>query len=111
MPDTRTQLSLLLAAAWLAGAAQAAPDTVIDPAALYQQHCAACHGADGKGNPAVGAPNLTDNVWLHGFGTDFVVKMINEGKANVMPAQKSKLTEDQLHVLAGYVWGLSKQAK
>lgn len=73
--------------------------------------CAACHGADGKGNPAVGAPNLTDNVWLHGFGTDFVVKMINEGKANVMPGQKSKLTEDQLHVLAAYVWGLSKQAK
>jgi cytochrome c oxidase cbb3-type subunit 3 len=73
--------------------------------------CAACHGTDGKGNQAVGAPNLTDNVWLHGFGTDFVVKMINEGKVNVMPAQKSKLTEDQLHVLAGYVWGLSRQTK
>jgi len=73
--------------------------------------CAACHGADGKGNPAVGAPNLTDNVWLHGFGADFIVKMINEGKTNMMPAQKSKLTEDQLHVLAGYVWGLSHQSK
>ena len=73
--------------------------------------CAACHGADGKGNQAVGAPNLTDNIWLHGFGADFIVKMINEGKANMMPAQKSKLTEDQLHVLAGYIWGLSHQAK
>ena len=69
--------------------------------------CAACHGADGKGNQAVGAPNLTDNIWLHGFGADFIVKMINEGKTNVMPTQKSKLTEDQLHVLAGYIWGLS----
>lgn len=73
--------------------------------------CAACHGADGKGNSAVGAPNLTDNVWLHGFGADFIVKMINEGKTNVMPAQQSKLTEDQLHVLAGYIWGLSHPSK
>ena len=73
--------------------------------------CAACHGADGKGNPAVGAPNLTDNIWLHGFGADFIVKMVNEGKTNVMPAQQSKLTEDQLHVLTGYVWGLSHPSK
>lgn len=73
--------------------------------------CAACHGADGKGNPAVGAPNLTDNIWLHGFGADFIVKMINEGKTNVMPAQLSKLTEDQLHVLTGYVWSLSHPSK
>jgi cytochrome c oxidase cbb3-type subunit 3 len=72
--------------------------------------CAACHGADGKGNPAVGAPNLTDNIWLHGFGADFIVKMINEGKTNIMPSQKSKLTDDQLHVLTGYVWGLSHKA-
>lgn len=73
--------------------------------------CAACHGADGKGNPAVGAPNLTDNIWLHGFGADFIVKMINEGKTNMMPSQKSKLTDEQLHVLTGYVWGLSHPSK
>ena len=71
--------------------------------------CAACHGADGKGNPAVGAPNLTDQTWLHGYGADAIIKMITEGKTNVMPAQKSKLTDDQLQVLAGYVWGLSRK--
>ncbi len=69
--------------------------------------CAACHGADGKGNTALGAPNLTDDVWLHGWGENAIVAMINNGKTNVMPAQATKLTEGQIHVLASYVWGLS----
>jgi cytochrome c oxidase cbb3-type subunit 3 len=69
--------------------------------------CAACHGADGKGNQALGAPNLTDDIWLHGWGENAIVAMINNGKVNQMPAQASKLTDAQLHVLAAYVWGLS----
>ena len=69
--------------------------------------CAACHGIDGKGNPALGAPNLTDDVWLHGYGEAAIVTMINGGKVNQMPAQADKLTESQIHVLASYVWGLS----
>jgi cytochrome c oxidase cbb3-type subunit 3 len=69
--------------------------------------CAACHGADGKGNIAMGAPNLTDDTWLHGSGESAIVKMINEGKVNQMPAQETKLTPEQLHVLTAYVWGLS----
>lgn len=73
--------------------------------------CAACHGMDGKGNTAMGAPNLTDNTWLHGWGAEAVVKMVTEGKHNVMPAQKDKLTEAQINVLASYVWGLSNKAK
>ncbi|MEY2682869.1 MAG: cytochrome c oxidase, cbb3-type, subunit [Pseudomonadota bacterium] len=73
--------------------------------------CAACHGMDGKGNTAMGAPNLTDNTWLHGWGADAIVKMVTEGKHNVMPAQKDKLTEAQINVLASYVWGLSNKAK
>ena len=49
--------------------------------------CAACHGADGKGNQALGAPNLTDNIWLHGPGVEsHVTNMINNGKTGVMPA-------------------------
>jgi cytochrome c oxidase cbb3-type subunit 3 len=72
--------------------------------------CAACHGIDGKGNTALGAPNLTDGVWLHGWGAEAIIKMVNEGKQNVMPAQKGKLTDDQIHVLAAYVWGLSNKA-
>jgi cytochrome c oxidase cbb3-type subunit 3 len=69
--------------------------------------CAACHGMDGKGNPALGAPNLTDDIWLHGWGENAIVTMVNNGKVNQMPAQASKLTEGQIHVLASYVWGLS----
>lgn len=72
--------------------------------------CAACHGVDGKGNQALGAPNLTDDVWLHGWGQEAIIAMINNGKVNQMPAQADKLTEAQIHVLAAYVWGLSNKS-
>ncbi|MEO7952765.1 MAG: cytochrome-c oxidase, cbb3-type subunit III [Polaromonas sp.] len=71
--------------------------------------CAACHGVDGKGNQAIGAPNLTDDIWLHGYGENAIVAMINNGKVNQMPAQEGRLTESQIHVLASYVWGLSNK--
>ena len=71
--------------------------------------CAACHGADGKGNTLMGAPNLTNNVWLHGWGIDAVTRAINHGITNVMPAQNMLLTEQQIHVLASYVWGMSNK--
>ena len=70
--------------------------------------CAACHGMDGKGNQALGAPNLTDKVWLHGWGEEAIVAMVNNGKTNVMPAQEGRLTPAQIHVLATYVWQLSQ---
>ena len=73
--------------------------------------CAACHGPDGKGNPALGAPNLTDKIWLHGWGEAAVVAMVTNGKTNVMPAQGRLLTPDQIHVLAAYVWNLSQGTK
>jgi cytochrome c oxidase cbb3-type subunit III len=73
--------------------------------------CAACHGADGKGNPALGAPNLTDDVWLHGRGEEAIVAMVTVGKNNVMPAFAQRLSADQIHVLAAYVWGLSNPDK
>jgi len=72
--------------------------------------CVACHGADGKGNQAMGAPNLTDDVWLHGWGEQAIISIINNGKTNAMPAQNGKLTEAQIHVLGAYVWGLSNKA-
>jgi cytochrome c oxidase cbb3-type subunit 3 len=71
--------------------------------------CAACHGVDGKGNQAIGAPNLTDDIWLHGWGEPAILAMINNGKVNDMPAQAGKLTEAQIHVLTGYVWSLSNK--
>lgn len=73
--------------------------------------CAACHGNDGKGNQALGAPNLTDDIWLHGYGENAVMAMVNNGKVNQMPAQADKLSEAQIHVLASYVWGLSNNAQ
>jgi cytochrome c oxidase cbb3-type subunit 3 len=65
--------------------------------------CAACHGMDGKGNKTLGAPNLTDDYWLHGWGESAIVSMIKNGKTNVMPAQAPKLSADQIHVVAAYV--------
>ena len=70
--------------------------------------CAACHGVGGVGNPALGAPNLADKVWLHGWGEQAVAAMVNNGKTNVMPAHGSRLTAEQIRVLAAYVWGLSQ---
>jgi len=72
--------------------------------------CAACHGPDGKGMKALGAPNLTDKVWLHGWGEEAIVAMVNNGKTNVMPPQASRMTADQIHVLAAYVWNLAQGA-
>ena len=70
--------------------------------------CAACHGADGKGNAAIGAPNLADKIWLHGWGEEAITAMVNNGKTNVMPPQGGRLTAEQIHVLAAYVWNLSQ---
>lgn len=69
--------------------------------------CAACHGADGKGNQALGAPNLTDNIWLHGAGEAAIIDRIKNGIVNQMPAQEDKLTPEQIKVLTAYIWGLS----
>jgi cytochrome c oxidase cbb3-type subunit 3 len=71
--------------------------------------CAACHGVDGKGNTTIGAPNLADDIWLHGWGEQAIVDIVNKGKTNEMPAQGGKLTEAQIHVLTAYIWGLSNK--
>ncbi|MFJ7566152.1 cytochrome-c oxidase, cbb3-type subunit III [Herminiimonas sp. NPDC097707] len=73
--------------------------------------CAACHGADGKGNQALGAPNLTDKVWLYGGSTNSVMETIRKGRDNMMPAFDDFLGEAKVHVLAAYVWGLSNPQK
>jgi cytochrome c oxidase cbb3-type subunit III len=70
--------------------------------------CAACHGPEGKGNTAIGAPNLADKIWLHGFGEETVVRAVTQGWQNVMPAQAGRMTEAQIRVLAAYVWSLSQ---
>ena len=70
--------------------------------------CAACHGAEGKGNPALGAPNLTDKVWLHGGSVADIEKSIGEGRQGHMPAWSPRLSDDQIRVVAAYVYHLSR---
>jgi cytochrome c oxidase cbb3-type subunit 3 len=70
--------------------------------------CAACHGLNGKGNQTIGAPDLTDKVWLHGWGESAIIDAIQRGKSNQMPAHADKLTTEQIRVLAAYVWRLSQ---
>jgi cytochrome c oxidase cbb3-type subunit III len=70
--------------------------------------CAACHGLNGGGNLALGAPNLSDKVWLHGQGEAAISNIIMNGKVNVMPSQAGKLNEDQIKVITAYVMNLSR---
>ena len=69
--------------------------------------CAGCHGTDGTGLETVGAPNLTDNIWLHGGTLDDVMRTVTYGIDNRMPAFGELLGEGKSHVLAAYVWTLS----
>ncbi len=73
--------------------------------------CAACHGPEGKGNPALGAPNLTDNVWLYGGSLTAIMETITKGRNNVMPAFKDLLGDEKVHLLAAYVYSLSSHNK
>ena len=68
--------------------------------------CGACHGADGKGMMATGAPNLTDAIWLYGSSEATIAETIRLGRNNMMPAQKERLGEAKVHLLAAYVYGL-----
>jgi cytochrome c oxidase cbb3-type subunit 3 len=88
-------------------------DRARDPAsveagkAVFMQGCAACHGADGKGMQALGAPNLTDNIWLYGSTFDWIRQTVVHGRQNQMPSQSERLSQDQIQILAAYVYGLS----
>lgn len=74
---------------------------------LFQTFCVACHGAEGKGNPLLGAPNLTDNIWLYGGSSTEIKLTLKNGRAGNMPAHDQILDKDQIHVLSGYVTSLS----
>ncbi|QJR14226.1 cytochrome-c oxidase, cbb3-type subunit III [Usitatibacter palustris] len=70
--------------------------------------CAACHGADAKGNVAMGAPNLTDKIWLHGGSVETIAETIAQGRSSRMPAHREFLGEEKSKILAGYVYGISR---
>jgi cytochrome c oxidase cbb3-type subunit 3 len=73
----------------------------------YQMLCVACHGADGTGNQALGAPNLTDNIWLYGGSSKQVMETLAMGRMGVMPPHREFLGEDKVHLLAAYIYSLS----
>jgi cytochrome c oxidase cbb3-type subunit 3 len=73
----------------------------------YKELCASCHGANAQGNVAMGAPNLTDDVWLHGASQKAVMQSISKGRSGRMPAHGEFLGEAKVHLLAAYVYSLS----
>ena len=74
---------------------------------MFTSLCSACHMPDGTGNPALGAPNLTDDVWLYGSSAEDVEYTLRNGRNGVMPAQKTLLGDERIRILAAYVRSLS----
>jgi len=73
----------------------------------FAQTCVACHGAEAKGNIAMGAPDLTDKVWLHGGSEERIIESITKGRNDRMPAHKDLLSPAKIHLLTAYVYSLS----
>jgi len=73
----------------------------------FMTTCAACHGADAKGNKLLGAPNLTNNMWLFGGRKKTIQETITFGRQSMMPAHEGILGKDKTHIVAAYVYGLS----
>lgn len=92
----------------LSGRKVPAGDTALG-ARRFQELCAACHGPDGRGNPQLGAPNLTDDVWLHGGSVAAIRRTIAEGRQGEMPAHMERLGELRVKLLAAYVLGLGTE--
>ena len=80
-------------------------------ATQYATYCVACHGPDGRGNMAVGAPNLTDGIWLHGGSEARIRETIALGRQNNMPAQESRLGDTRIRLLAAYVLSLGEGSR
>jgi len=73
---------------------------------VFADNCASCHGEDGKGNKELGAPNLTDGLWLYGDSTATIVQTITNGRRGVMPAWGGRLDPETIKALAIYVHSL-----
>lgn len=71
--------------------------------------CVGCHGPEGKGNQQLGAPNLTDDVWLYGGSKQAVTATVANGRNGVMPAHEEFLGEAKVHLLAAYIYSLSNR--
>lgn len=74
----------------------------------FMANCVACHGPEGKGMQVLGAPNLTDRIWLWGSSEATIIETISKGRSNQMPAFKDRLGEEKIHLLSAYVLSLSR---
>lgn len=101
LSDEELRGLLALLADW--NAAHARPDKHAVAIAKFNSTCAACHGADGHGNPMLGAPNLTDGIWLHGSSPDAIRATILYGRQGAMPAFGSLLSETERKLVAAWV--------
>ncbi|MDX2464899.1 MAG: cytochrome-c oxidase, cbb3-type subunit III [Porticoccus sp.] len=83
-------------------------DKAVEGAKVFGTYCASCHTPAGTGMAALGAPNLTDGIWLYGGSPSLVRHSIRNGRNGNMPAQHEKLKAEKIHLIAGYVYYLSK---
>jgi cytochrome c oxidase cbb3-type subunit 3 len=73
---------------------------------LFADNCVSCHGDGGKGNPELGAPNLTDKIWLYGSDEATIIETITNGRSGVMPAWVGRLDPVTIKALTVYVHSL-----
>jgi len=85
-------------------------DTSSPAHAKYNMFCIACHGADGTGNQALGAPDLTDDIWLYGSSDKVIRQTLTDGRNGIMPAHSNLIGPDRARILAAYVYSLSRDA-
>ena len=89
---------------------EAPKDWIASGQQRFATMCVACHGADGKGNQQLGAPNLTDKVWLHGGDFASIRATIATGRNNQMPAHATLLGNTKVRLLAAYILSLHDHA-
>jgi cytochrome c oxidase cbb3-type subunit 3 len=75
---------------------------------VFETYCVACHGANAEGNIAMGAPNLKNGIWLYGGTAEQIGHTLRTGRNGMMPAFGDTLSEDKIHILAAYVYGLNQ---
>jgi cytochrome c oxidase cbb3-type subunit III len=110
---TKEQIAAVVEQVLVLSGQEGDPALAAEGVTLFADNCAACHGDDAKGNRDMGAPNLTDAIWLYGGDRETITTSVSTARFGVMPAwgfapegSKARLSEDQLRALAFYVHGL-----
>lgn len=104
---TLSDADLHAVVAYVGAHAQAADSRTQRGEQVFHTYCAACHGADAKGNPLLGAPNLTDDIWLYGGTPALIETTVRNGRGGQMPAHENVLSPEKIRLVAAYVYSLS----